>query len=132
MKALDLVRIHKIQYEFWVIKYVKDLLRFFFICWLFFLQKFHEGRLIIQGMRMYFVFLLYLYGSLALAKEYPENQTVYLLFSSKKIFPPYIILIFCCFPFFEMALKILLCFWRSSIFLYSTSFYISFDFYYLI
>ena len=35
MKALDLVRIYKIQHELWVIKYVKDLPRFFFICLLF-------------------------------------------------------------------------------------------------
>ena len=29
MKSVDLVRIHKFQYEFWVIKYVKDLPIFF-------------------------------------------------------------------------------------------------------
>ena len=29
MKALDLVRLHKIHYEFWVIKYAKDLPRLF-------------------------------------------------------------------------------------------------------
>ena len=72
---------------------------------------------------MYFVFLVYLYGSLALAKEYPENETVYLLFSSKKIFPPCIVFIFCFFPSFEMSLKILLCFRRSSTYIYSTSFF---------
>ena len=31
MKALDLLSIHKIQYEFWVIKYVKDLPSFFYM-----------------------------------------------------------------------------------------------------